>query len=143
MAREIRITMNMSEESHIRIAKAVEDVLFRALDALKKRGVAVEVFIMNPKEIKAVNKATRGINKPTNVLSFEAEGFPYAEDRDVKYLGEIYLAPEVAKERKQSVKFLAIHGLLHLLGYTHEEKRDTITMERAEDRLLEKLSRKK
>lgn len=140
MANETRITMNVSDERFLRSGKAVERTLFEALHLLKKKNVALEVHLLTDKEMKAINKVTRGKNEPTNVLSFEAGGFPYIDEGGVVYLGEIYLAPDVVKARKENVKFLAVHGLFHLLGYTHEEKRDTMKMERAEDILLAKLA---
>ena len=132
--------MNISDERFLRSGKTVERTLFDALHLLKKKNVALEVHLLTDKEMKAINKATRGKNEPTNVLSFEAGGFPYVDEGGVVYLGEIYLAPHVVKARKENIKFLAIHGLFHLLGYTHEEKRDTMKMERAEDLLLAKLA---
>ena len=140
MANETRITMNISDERFLRSGKLVEHTLLEALQVLKKKNIALEVHLLTDKEMKAINKATRGKNEPTNVLSFEAGGFPYIDEGGVTYLGEIYLAPDVVKVRKENIKFLAIHGLFHLLGYTHEEKRDTIKMEKAEDILLAKLA---
>lgn len=140
MARNIRILMNVSDKRFSARAKKVERVLQEALFILKKNNVSLEVYLLTDKEMRAINKTTRGKNTPTNVLSFEAGGFSRVGEESTMYLGEIYLAPDTITARKEHIAFLAVHGLFHLFGYTHEEKRDTITMERAEDKLLAKLA---
>jgi len=132
--------MNVSDKRFATRAKKVEKVLQAALVILKKKNVSLEAHLLTDKEMKAINKTTRGKNEPTNVLSFEAGGFQRVGENEAMYLGEIYLAPDTVTVRKENIGFLAVHGLFHLLGYTHEEKRDTITMERAEDALLAKLA---
>ena len=81
-----------------------------------------------------------------NVLSFPApKKFPRPDiGKKYKYLGEIYLNPDyIAKEHleitEDKLRYMLIHGFLHLLGYDHKKKDDIIRMEKKEARLLEQL----
>ena len=56
-----------------------------------------------------------------------------------KDLGEMYIAPDYIKTKKEDINFLLIHGYLHLLGFNHNKKSDTITMQSKEQKLLREL----
>jgi probable rRNA maturation factor len=83
-----------------------------------------------------LNTHFRGKNKPTNVLSFPSS--------DPAYLGDIAIAYGVvareAKAQKKRIKahaaHLAVHGVLHLLGFDHEIETDAVVMEGLETRIL-------
>ena len=89
-------------------------------------------------KVKALNKRFRGIDKPTDVLSF-----PTDAKRD-ENLGDIAIARGMARKQAKSLghslavefRVLALHGLLHLLGYDHEV--DGGRMARVEARLRRK-----
>jgi len=120
-------------------SKKVKEALEEALQFLNKSNVLVEVDFVDEEVMQNINKKTRDKNEPTNILSFEnKESFPQPEDNPQR-LGEIYLCPEVIKEREEDITFLAIHGLLHLLGYTHDRESDTIKMERLEDKIMKNI----
>ncbi|PIR88545.1 MAG: rRNA maturation RNase YbeY [Candidatus Harrisonbacteria bacterium CG10_big_fil_rev_8_21_14_0_10_44_23] len=71
-----------------------------------------------------------------NVLSFPApKDFPHP-DLEQQPLGEIYLNPEVIQSQGHDLEALLIHGFLHLLGYDHQGKDDTISMQEQEQKLL-------
>ena len=97
----------------------------------------IELIVTTNDEIQEINAAHRGINKPTDVLSF-----PY-EDMPMSPLGSIVISQEFvaskAKELGHSAKdeytLLFIHGLLHLLGYDHEV--DSGEMREEEKKLIE------
>lgn len=119
-------------------AAVARNACVRTLRKMRKKGT-LELHLVTNEEMRAINKETRKKNKTTNVLSFEAEGFPRP---DVKgYLGEIYLAPDFIKTKKQDIELLAVHGVLHLLQYTHETKRDRMIMERVEDEILSSIAK--
>jgi probable rRNA maturation factor len=71
-----------------------------------------------------------------NVLAFpEPPGFPHPERRG-RFLGEIYLNERYAARRERDQRrALVMHGVLHLLGFSHDRKRDTIRMESLEAKL--------
>ena len=92
--------------------------------------------------MKKLNRRYRGKNRPTDVLSFAQEEFK----ADPKYLGDILIASTTTrKQAKQSGKspteearMLAVHGLLHLLGYDHATPRQEKEMFGIQNRLLKK-----
>jgi probable rRNA maturation factor len=95
--------------------------------------VEVSIRLADDAEVQALNKAYRGKDKPTNVLSFPMvqadliEGLGNTDDGEI-LLGDIILAAETcaaeAAEKHWPLPFYAqhliVHGLLHLLGYDHE-----------------------
>ena len=99
----------------------------------------VVILLSNDEHLKALNRLFRGRNKPTNVLSFPADA--------KNYLGDVVIAHGVAaREAKNEGKqfaahaaHLAAHGVLHLLGYDHEEPEDAAIMEALEVRIMAKL----
>lgn len=75
--------------------------------------------------------------KMVSVLSFpEPTRFPHPESRGKKFLGEIYLNSEWEGGGYGALAPLLVHGFLHLLGYRHEGKNDTIRMKVEEERLM-------
>lgn len=124
----------------------------RGLSARLKRAVAaalkaaeadktssLTLLLTGDKRVKMLNRDFRGLDKPTNVLSF-----PSGEDG---YLGDIAIAYGVtAKEAKATGKtladhtvHLAVHGVLHLLGYDHVTPRQAKVMEPLEVAILTSL----
>ena len=95
----------------------------------------VSVVLVGPTRMKQLNKAYRGTDKATNVLSFEGEEFS---------LGEIVLCPSViAKDAleykisfQRAISWMFVHGLLHLLGYDHETLKDEKIMTQKEKQYL-------
>lgn len=101
----------------------------------RARGL-VTIALVSDTEIQKLNKTFRRVNHATDVLSF-----PSLEPR---VLGEIAIARGVARRQAKEAghseltewRVLALHGLLHLLGYDHES--DDGRMQRAERRLRRK-----
>jgi len=98
--------------------------------------------------IRKLNKAYRGKDKATDVLSFEA---PRMCKKANGFLGDIIIsvptAKRNAKEQKVSLKQelirLAVHGTLHLLGYDHEgrsKKKDIQKMFSLQEKIVKKLT---
>src|SRR5690606_41420370 len=94
---------------------------------------------------RAPSRHARGKDQATNVLSFPAElpeGLP--EGVHMPLLGDIVLcAPVVAREAREQGKPLAahyahltVHGVLHLLGWDHEDEKDAEAMEQLEREIL-------
>lgn len=109
----------------------------------KGRPAEVSLVLSDDGHVQELNRDWRGKDKPTNVLSFPAEGdFPMPGAP--RLLGDIILAQEtVAREAlEQGKRFdhhlshLVIHGLLHLLGYDHIEEDEAQEMEALEIKLL-------
>jgi len=123
------------------IPKAKAAIL-AALDFVEKKQAHLEVFLVSNMEIRRLNRHFRGKDKPTNVLSFgSVPGFPSPVIRR-PFLGEIFLAPDYASRRGESVARLLVHGFLHLLGYTHAGVRGKIKMEALQARIEAHLKKK-
>ena len=95
-----------------------------------------EVNIVDNEKIHEINREYRGIDRPTDVISFafndEVEGEVKIIGNPINFLGEIYINHERAKEQAEELNqsfekemcFLFVHGLLHLLGYDHMNPED-------------------
>ena len=122
------------------LAPTVKRAAESALAYRKIKNAEVTIVLGNDKAIKTLNSTYRGKNAPTNVLSFPNG----AVEAGVKQLGDIMLAFEtIAREAemqekkfKDHVTHLTIHGVLHLLGFDHENERDAVAMERHEITIL-------
>ncbi len=98
------------------------------------------IALVGDRKMRDLNRQFRGLNRVTDVLSFPADHDGPAVG-DVPLLGDVVIATgRAARQARaagwtdaQEVKRLALHGLLHLLGYDHE--RDDGRMERLELRL--------
>ena len=105
------------------------------------------IRIVGAQEGRALNRHYRGKDYATNVLSFPAdmaEGVKLPKGVKLPLLGDIVLcAPVVAKEAKEQKKPLAahyahltVHGVLHLLGWDHQDEREADCMEALERQIL-------
>jgi probable rRNA maturation factor len=100
----------------------------------------VAVALVTDARVRGLNRQYRRIDAPTDVLSFAADPVPAAAGGD---LGDIVIARGVARRQARQaghsytteLRVLALHGLLHLLGYDHHDTADRGRMARAEARL--------
>ncbi|WP_024515131.1 rRNA maturation RNase YbeY [Bradyrhizobium sp. Tv2a-2] len=109
----------------------------------------VAVMLTDDAAIRTLNRDFRGIDKPTNVLSFPAPETHGADDEDVAphALGDIAIAYEtLRREAEEEAKpflnhlsHLAVHGFLHLIGYDHETDDEADEMEALETAILAQL----
>jgi probable rRNA maturation factor len=105
-------------------------------------GAEVSVQLSDDSEIRALNARWRGVDKPTNVLSFPAG--PTAKIAAAPLLGDIILAFETAereaaeegKALPDHVVHLTVHGFLHLLGFDHQTALEADRMEGLETSIL-------
>jgi probable rRNA maturation factor len=110
-----------------------------------RAGLAIRVVTLA--ESQRLNRAYRGKNRPTNVLSFPAGSPPPPAAGGPAPLGDLAIcARVVAREAREQNKSLAahwahivVHGVLHLVGYDHEHDVDARRMERRERALLARL----
>lgn len=140
----------------------IENVINEALDYLDcPYECEVDVTIVNNDEIQVLNREQRGIDRPTDVLSFPmvdfevpgdlslAEGNPemyFNPDSGELLLGDIIISMERAEKQaeeyghsvKREIAFLTAHSMLHLFGYDHMTDDERIEMERMQEEILER-----
>ena len=110
--------------------------------APKRARGSVTVAILSDIRVRALNRKYRGKDETTDVLSFPAE--TARGGRPGPFLGDIAISRGIAQKQSKllghsltvEVRVLALHGLLHLLGYDHESDRGR--MARTEARLRRK-----
>jgi probable rRNA maturation factor len=89
---------------------------------------ALTVVIAQDDAVAALNRQFRGVDAPTDVLSFPADAPPVIVEGEPRYLGDLviafpYAAAQAAREGHRlidSLSLLVVHGTLHLLGYDHD-----------------------
>ena len=123
--------------------------------------VKVNLSFVSREEIRELNKTTRNIDKVTDVLTYpyvdlqvgkklKLSDYKMEIDPDTKHLtiGDIYICLDRAKEQakeynhslKREVCFLFCHGLLHIAGYDHIEKKDEEVMTSLQEEIMNKLN---
>jgi probable rRNA maturation factor len=111
------------------------------LGARHRKPAALSIRIVGAREGRALNLQYRGKDYATNVLSFPVE-LPRGVASPL--LGDLVIcAPVVAREAREQYKaprdhyaHLTVHGVLHLLGFDHQNERDATRMETLETRIL-------
>ena len=106
----------------------------------------VAIALVSDARIRSLNRRYRKMNKPTDVLSFADDAASRAPRVANRGLGDIVIATGVARRQAKTaghsyqteLRVLALHGLLHLLGYDHDDRLDRGRMARTEARLRRK-----
>ena len=112
-------------------------------------GAELAIMLTNDSGICDLNRKFRGVDKPTNVLSFpppQPAGPREAHDTP-RVLGDIAIAYETMRREADEegkpfahhLSHLAVHGFLHLIGYDHETEDDAEAMEALEVEILARL----
>ena len=119
------IINNIEEE--IEEVRSLNGLLDYSLNYLKLENVMFNIIIVDNETIHSINKEYRGVDRPTDVISFALEDDTSFVSTEYRILGDIYISIDKAKEQaesyghslKREISFLTVHGLLHLLGYDH------------------------
>jgi len=112
---------------------------------LKEKDGKISLIIVDDKKIHKINKEYRGVDRPTDVISFE-----YMEDKSAIYggdsivVGDIFIslntAKKQAKEHEHSLEkelgILFVHGLLHVIGFDHNNDEEEAEMEKWAKKIL-------
>jgi len=121
-------------------------------EAKFKSPVEVSLAITDDDEIRELNRLYRGIDQPTDVLSFTLTGPFHIKKGDIFItstgskvsLGEIIISYPMAVEQariykkpvEQEMILLIVHGMLHILGYEHEKPAEAKKMETREKNII-------
>lgn len=122
---------------------AARSAIVEAAGLLSTPSSELAIVLTDDSTIRLLNRDWRGVDAPTNVLSFPASRAGGA----TPFIGDIVLAYEtIAREARAERKpfahhiaYLAVHGFLHLLGYDHLRKKDAEEMEQLERDILRRL----
>ena len=126
--------------------QTVRDAVIAAASALSTAGGEVSIVLTDDSVIRALNRDWRGIDKPTNVLSFPAAGQKAGED--ARLFGDRIIAYETLERECDDgnriflhhLAHLAVHGFLHLIGYDHQTDTQAKEMEGLESKIMTRLN---
>jgi len=128
-------------------AERISALLVRLLEGeAVEDGAGLTIEIADDELLHELNLAHRGVDGPTDVLSFaaeEGEAFPGAPDQP-RYLGDIAVSVETVRRNaaeaglttEQEIDHVLVHGVLHLLGWDHETDEDEAAMRAREEGYL-------
>jgi probable rRNA maturation factor len=115
---------------------------------------SLSIVISTNEAVHALNLQHRGVDAPTDVLSFPADPLPEelleemdGEDEEPPYLGDLVIAYPYASQQAASLKhdlndslaLLVVHGTMHLLGYDHDTPENRAEMWEEQAAILELL----
>lgn len=114
----------------------------------EKKRSSLSIHFCNSKKIHELNLQFRNKNSSTDVLSF-----PHGEieENNLFYLGDIFInediiesqAREINSDPMTEIKFLVMHGILHLIGYDHKNEDDEIEMKKKQKEIFRELKIRK
>lgn len=139
------VIVSSHEERFRRLSPKIKKIAEKGLKYFHKKNCRLEIYLVSDGAIAAINKKFRKLNRPADVLSFGAPSVPWPKIKTgdalpvQTHLGEIYLAPDYIKSKGEDLSRIAIHGLLHILGFNHARKDDRIKMELRERALWQKI----
>jgi len=156
----------INEQDIIDITDDLTDIIENCVDAVLTYEAIdfdweVCVTLVDNNTIRNLNREFRQVDSPTDVLSFPILEFDSAlilEGEHIKHdinpgtgcvmLGDIVISLERAKLQgreyghgfRRELGFLTVHGILHLLGYDHEDEMDRLAMRKKEEKILYNLN---
>jgi len=141
------------DQDEVRVPEEAVKLLKQGLQAVAKlhklsAKTEVSVSLVNDEVIHVLNKDYRGIDRPTDVLSFaldEAEEPVEIGGPETHLLGDIIISAETAVRQgkeyghglNRELVYLGVHSLLHLLGYDHMNQDDKAVMREEEEKALQ------
>ena len=141
MRHKILVTREKEGLGHRETARLVRRA---ARTALKAEGIdercEISVTLTDDKGIHVINRENRGVDKPTDVLSFPIDEPDY--DTGCRFLGDMVLSLERALAQSEEfgggyaheIQYLTVHSVLHLLGYDHLDEGEEKAKMRAREK---------
>ena len=151
----------LNEQEKMPVPESLHEMMIEVVEVcwrvMARQGTPeVSILLCDNQQIQELNRDYRGIDEPTDVLSFPQEEMgegeevflqmPALSDEPV-LLGDVVISLEKAKEQAQAyghsfereVGYLLTHGLLHLLGLDHGTEDERILMREKEEEVLAQL----
>lgn len=144
-----------NQQEKLTVTQEMEDKIIEVLEEAARVHdvndmVEVSLMLTDDETIHEMNREYRGIDRPTDVLSFALEE---GEEEEIfggpeeNLLGDIIISVETAVRQaeeyghsvEREMSFLALHGMLHLLGYDHMEEEERQEMRAQEKAILASL----
>lgn len=155
-----------NRQDKVKVDEAVEVLVVKTVEKVLEweeceEDFEVSISLVDNEEIKSLNMKYRGLDKATDVLSFPMLDFTAVdmeeEEEDAEYideeiaLGDIVISMEKALEQSEEyghsfereLAFLLVHGMLHLLGYDHEDEAAEREMFEKQEEILKAMGVKK
>ena len=141
---------NETKEDLEKELKVMHNVLVHGIEKLQVGDVNFNVIIVDNEYIHRLNKEYRGIDRETDVISFALED-DKTFNPEIRILGDIYISIDKAKSQSEEyghsllreLCFLAVHGMLHLLGYDHIVKEEEEVMFKLQEDILDEMDIKR
>ncbi len=141
---------NLTKENLDEYFNVMHEVLVHGIEKLKVGDVSFNVIIVDNDYIHKLNKEYRNIDRETDVITFALED-DKTFNPEIRILGDVYIS--IDKAHSQSIEyghsflrelcFLAVHGMLHLLGYDHMKKEDEVVMFKLQEEILDEMGIKR
>ena len=139
---KIEIFNKYSQE--VKETQEIRNLIDYAIKYKKLDNLEFNVIFVDNEYIHKLNKEYRGIDRPTDVITFALEDGEEVDLNAWRILGDIYISIDKAKEQAteyghpflRELAFLTVHGFLHLLGYDHMNKEDEKIMFSEQEEIL-------
>lgn len=137
-----------NEQEKLQVEKRTIDALHKAMNIASNlhslEDSTVNIILVDNAKIREINREYRGVDRETDVISFALNDFEVAFPWEREELGDIYISVEKALEQSREyghsfdreLVYLAVHGLLHLLGYDHLEEAEKKEMRQEEEKIM-------
>jgi probable rRNA maturation factor len=147
---EILFINQSSEKSWKNYAKYLKPIAVKTAHTLSiAADFGCSLILVDDGAIHAMNRDYRGVDRPTDVISFASEeGEPDLITGELRELGDIFISVDAIRRQsvdyghslKREFCFLFTHGLLHLLGYDHMDPEDEKEMEAIQEAILHEIA---
>lgn len=141
-----------SENSWLNYRRYIEAICVKTVTFLKlEKSYSFSIILMDESDIHVINRDYRQIDRPTDVISFaSSDEDALVVGGDEIELGDIFIniqairsqAEDYGHSLKREFSFLVTHGLLHLLGYDHLDKKEEEVMFKLQEEILSEIARR-
>lgn len=140
----IENTQKVKALSNIQV-EVLNRALLRASELYDLENYEMSIVFVDNTKIQEINHVYRGKDQATDVISFALNDDESPFEWEKKELGDIYISIEKAEEQakeyghsfERELVYLAVHGLLHLLGFDHLEEDEKKEMRQAEEEIMD------
>lgn len=142
--------VRLDYSTEVKITDEIKNIILKSAEKVllleESNNCEVSIYITNDEEIQELNRIYRNVDAPTDVLAFAMrEGEDGELNREI--LGDVIISISTAEKQanefghslEKEIALLVAHGVLHLLGYEHEEASQANVMKQKEMLVLEYL----